>query len=146
MGRRLFFEDVDIGDSLPTLDFQFTPQAIHTLVRIWTPERGPTHFDSEEIAHQMGFRRPIVPSHLSMAYLSHVVLAWSDNVQLKRIDVICRQVLFDDDRVTCKGVVVDKVADNGEPLVYVDLYMENEGGERPLTGSARVLLPYRPQV
>ncbi|MBI3954185.1 MAG: MaoC family dehydratase N-terminal domain-containing protein [Chloroflexi bacterium] len=143
MAKELFFEDVEMGDPLPSLAFQFDPASIRALVDVWWPERGATRFDSEAEAHRDGFPRPIVPSHLSIGYLGNVVLAWAGNVRLAKLDSICRQVLFNNDHVTCQGFVVDKALQDGLPLVHADLYMESEQGERPLTSSALILVPTR---
>ena len=53
--KGLFFEDVEMGDGLPALALQFKPQNIAALVRVWTPDRGPSHFDSQAEATKGGF-------------------------------------------------------------------------------------------
>ncbi len=144
MGKTLFFEDINLGDVLPSLVRQASNEAVRAFVKVWTPDRGGSRFTDEGQAKRDGFPAPIVPGILSMSYLSQVVLAWADNVELEKLDVIYRGLILHGERLTCRGVVADKGMDGGRPLVHVDLYMEREGGERPLTGSARVLVPQRP--
>ena len=144
MGKALFFEDVSLGDVLPSLVRQPTEEIVKAFVKVWTPDRGANRFTDDVQAKRDGFPRTIVPGILSMSYLSQVVLTWADNVELQKLDVIYRGLVFHGERLACRGVVADKAMEGGLPLVHVDVYMEREGGERPLTGSARVLVPQRP--
>jgi acyl dehydratase len=146
VSKNLYFEDVNLGDPLPTLVRQPTTEMVQTFVKVWTPERGPSRFTDETVAKHDGFARPIVPGILSMSHLSQVVLAWADNIELRKLDVIYRGLIFHGERLTCKGLVADKVVEDGQPIVHVDLYMERDGGDRPLTGNATVLVPRRTKV
>ena len=44
------------------------------------------------------------------------------------------------------GIIVEKDERDGEYIVECDVYVENEKGERPVTGKATLLLPNRGQL
>lgn len=144
MAKSLYFNDVNLGDALPTLVRQPTPEAVRAFVKVWTPERGASRFTDDATAKADGFPKAIVPGILSMSYVSQVILGWADNLELRKLDVIYRGLIFHNEKLTCAGVVTDKQVQDGQPLIHVDLYMERENGERPLTASALVVVPQRP--
>ncbi len=53
------------------------------------------------------------------------------------------QLLTDDDVLNILALVTDTLEDNGRPTVKLDVYLENERGERPVQGTAIVELPKR---
>ena len=48
------------------------------------------------------------------------------------------------DTLNCTGLVTDTETEDGENRVIMDVYIENQKGERALQGTALVLLPNRP--
>src|SRR5919106_704287 len=46
-------------------------------------------------------------------------------------------------QLTCKGLIVEKHVRGSQNSIECDVFIENEHGDRPVTGSATVLLPPR---
>ena len=63
--------------------------------------------------------------------------------KLQFIDVSFRRPVQHDDRLQSQGLVTDTTEEDGRGVVKLDIYLENERGERPLQGTAAVELPRR---
>jgi len=139
-----YFEDVEPGDELEDW-WQATPEAViafgHTRHR--GPGGVPAQFmDPDGVSP--GFERPIVPGPMSLAILSRLVTDWmGPRGKLRRFRVDYRRPVYRDDRVRLLALVTDAEEESGRGLVKLDVYFENERGERPLQGVAVVELPRR---
>ena len=140
-----YFEDVEPGDEVEEW-WQATSEA----VRIFMTTRrgvvgGVPPFDDDE--PRPGFDRPIVPGPMSLALLARLVTDWMGPYgRLRSIDVDYRRPVYRDDRLRLVGLVTDTIAggdDSGGSTLKLDVYFENDRGERPLQGVAVVELPHR---
>jgi acyl dehydratase len=133
-----YLDDVEPGDEIEER-WQATPEAVRLYM---TTRRGAAGgvevlFDDDE--PRPGFDRPIVPGPMSLAVLTRVVTDWMGPLgRLRSIDVDYRRPVYRDDRVRVIALVTDIDA-----TVKLDVYFENERGERPLQGVAVVDLPRR---
>jgi acyl dehydratase len=138
------FEDVEPGDEFED-SWQATVEAVMAFGRTRHLEPGgvPAHFmDPESVSP--GFERPIVPGPMSLAILARMVTDWmGPRGRLRRFSVDYRRPVYRDDRVRLLALVTDAEEDGGHGIVKLDVYFENERGERPLQGVAVVELPRR---
>ena len=142
-----YFEDVDLGD-----EYEEETTATTEMVREYrslNPARGrgpgDGRFDSDEGARSIGLRAAIVPGSMSFSVISRLVSDWmGPEGRLHAIDVSYRRPVQQGDHLKLLALVTDASEEAEGPRVKLDVYLENERGERPLQGTAIVELPKRP--
>ncbi|MFQ5860918.1 MAG: MaoC family dehydratase [Dehalococcoidia bacterium] len=142
MGQRQVqqFGEVKVGGELGPVYKVPTEEAVALFCRAWG-NRGPNRFTDPEAARRVGLPYPLVPGIMSLAYLAHLLNQWAPNGQVKRLDVVFRQMVPHNQPITLVGVVTDKREEQGQGLVECDLYLQSQEGERLVGGKAVVFLP-----
>jgi len=91
------------------------------------------------VAIDLGFQR--------ICWLGHLVTNWmSDYGFLKKLSCRLQQFVRFGDTNWCKGKVREKKTQDGENLVMLDLFLENQHGETTATAEATVSLPGKSTV
>ena len=100
----------------------------------------PMHHD-DTIASQVG--NPSVFGHgmLTMGLAARVVKDWFGPEAIRRLQVRFAKQVWPGDVLTCRAVVTGKRDDDGEHLVDLDLVVENQNGDKAITGAATVAVP-----
>ena len=142
-GGALYFEEVEIGDEIGPVHRVVTDEQVHEFSNLRGPDRGPSRFTDAEVARREGLPGPIVPGSMTIAMISQLLTGWSPTVNLKKVDVVFRQVALHNVPLEIKGIVTDKRVADGEPQVDCDVFMESDAGARLVIGSATVALPRR---
>jgi acyl dehydratase len=75
---------------------------------------------------------------LTMGLAARVVKDWFGPEAIRRLQVRFSKQVWPGDVLTCRATVTGKRADGGEQLVDLDLSVENENGDKAITGSATV--------
>ena len=142
MGKQIYFEDIEVGTEIPSLQRQ--PNTV-TLVK-WagaTEDYYPIHFD-KDIALANKLPGVIVHGRLKAAYLGELVTNWiGDQGFLKKLSCNYRGMDLHSTLLTCKGRVTRTYTLDGENLVDADIWLQNEKGETTTPGTATVSLPSR---
>lgn len=140
-----YFEDVEPGDEF---NEHWTPtrEAVIGYLTVGNAEAGNTasRFTSDAEAQKIGMQKAIVPGAFSLCMATRVVTDWmGPSGTLHSIDVDFRRPVLHDDTLNILALVTDTHEDDGVPTVKLDVYLENERGERPVQGTAVVELPKR---
>jgi hypothetical protein len=143
-----YFDDVDLGDEFedawtPTMDQVLGYLGLEGDA-LGSGGPGDGRFTDPEGAKKLGFPKPIVPGAFSLSKLTKLVTDWvgtEGNVEF--VDVNFRRPVLHDDALKVLGLVTDTEDGEGSGTVKLDIYLENERGERPLQGVAVVELPRR---
>ena len=140
-GKAVYFEDVDIGDEITPLPMNPTRETIAAYVKACgiTEKR----FTDEAYAKSLGMASTIAPGNMGLAYLSRMLNDWAEGAILRKLEVRFRGFVKPGDQLTCKGLVVEKHAGGSDNAIECDVFIENENGDRPVAGSATVVLPTR---
>jgi acyl dehydratase len=95
----------------------------------------PMHHD-DTIASQVG--NPSVFGHgmLTMGLAARVVKDWFGAEAIRRLQVRFAKQVWPGDVLTCTATVTGKREEGGEHLVDLDLTVENQNGDKAITGSA----------
>ena len=113
MTKQIFYEEVVVGQSLPTLVKHPTPRQLV----MWAGASGEfseMHYD-KEFALSMGFPGIIVHGMLMTSFLAQVVTDWmGERGTLKKIKTSNRQFVLVDQDIPCKGTVTNKYLKGGE--------------------------------
>lgn len=142
-----YFDDVEAGDEIAPLVKEPTREQISAYLNVWGPlgRTGPGRFTDDAAARQEGLEGVIVPGNLSMAFLSQLLTDWAgERGQLRKLEVNFRRLIQPSDRLVCGGVVTDKELKEGEGQITADVFIDNQKGEKPIVGTALVILPTRP--
>ncbi len=93
-----------------------------------------------ETARAVGLPNVIAHGMLSMGFLGQLLTDWAGAGAVRRIAVRFSRMVHLGDRLTCRGVVQETLAQDGGWLVRLLVYAENEAGERVTEGDAEVFL------
>ena len=167
-----YWEDVQVGDELPpivrgplsmmdTMGFLVGCGRGHTHgVQLKAAVRHPSHFfrnpeagggveytgighHRESVAKDVGVPGIYDYGPQRSSWVASVVTNWmGDAGFLKRVKTELRRFNTMGDSTWCKGKVVKKYIENGYPLVDLEVWAENQRGEKTVTnGAATVILP-----
>jgi acyl dehydratase len=139
--RKLYFEQVKIGEELPAL--AKTPVDRVQLSRYAgaSGDFNPIHVD-EVYAKSIGMPSVYAPGMLIMGFLGQLVSDWGRGAQLRRYQVKFNKIVWPGDTVVCKGRVTDRWGEEGRYYAEVDVWAENQKGELVLKGQAAVQMFY----
>lgn len=135
----LSFDSVKIGDPLGPNEFHLSKDQVRAYAKttgMWVPR-----FTDDEAARKEGLPGMITPGNMSLAILSKLVTDWigASGAQLTRMGTTYRQPVMPDHTITLQGFVTDKNENNR--TAEMDIWLENEDGERLVIGTATVHFP-----
>ena len=139
---KVYFEDVQVGDALPTLmkgplqQIQLTRYAGASL------DFNPIHQD-EEFARAAGMGGVFAHGMLSMGFVAQALTDWAGAGTVRKLGVRFAALVRLKDTVTCAGRVIAKSEKDDVHLVELDVWAENQRGEKVVTGKATLALPSR---
>lgn len=146
MAEQPYFEDIEPGDEFEDTWLAETAQVVsYVEIQMGGNSAAGGRFTSQEGAEAVGMRKPIVPGVMSMCRLTKLVTDWMGiEGNLRFIDVDFRRPVEHGDNLRALGLVTDTDEEaGGSGVVKLDVYLENDRGERPLQGIAIVELPRR---
>lgn len=137
------FTSVEVGEVF-TEQYQPNGEDVDNFFALTNPDapRGSGRFADEAFAKSEGLAKPIIPGSLSIGLLSRLVTTWMGPTgNIRKLDVSYRRPVLHDDEIdaVCLVTHISPEADGG--VVELDIYLENRRGERPLQGTATVILP-----
>ena len=136
--------DVKVGDELPV--FVRQPGFHHwNRYAAVNDEFVPIHMD-DEAGRAAGYPSAFGQGNLQWAYLHDVVRQWmGDEGKIERISCSFRGANVKGQTVTARGRVtaVSAASEDGRRVVELEVWTENDAGERLAPGTARVSLPAR---
>ncbi len=139
---RLYAEDVNIGDELPPLVKGPIQQIQLTRYAGASGDFNPIHQD-DEFAKAAGMGGVFAHGMLSMGFVAQAVTDWAGAGRVHKLGVRFAGIVRLKDVVTCRGRVVAKSSKDDVNLVELELWAENQRGEKVVTGRATVGLPSR---
>jgi acyl dehydratase len=139
---KVYFEDVKVGDELPRLVKGPIQQIQLTRYAGASGDFNPIHQD-DEFARAAGMGGVFAHGMLSMGFVAQAVADWAGAGQVRKIGVRFAALVRLKDTVTCRGRVVATSQKDGLSLVEIDIWAENQKGEKVVTGKATVALPTR---
>ena len=136
-----YFEDIDIGDEIAELDICPTTADVVRFVDVARMQSG--RFTDDEYARQEGLPGAIVPGNMSLGFLSRMLTEFFPTGTLKELTTNFRATVPHNTALTCSGVVTEKQERDGEHIIFCDVMLSNDEGERYVQGTAQVALPSR---
>lgn len=130
------FEDVEFGEDLPSVEADVSLPNVKVFAKAAMMESD--RFTDHEAARAAGLPSAIVPGIMSQGILVALIHEWAPNAEVLKVDTIFRAPLQVDSKPIAKGVVTD--IDDETHVIEIDLTLENEKGETPVLGTAKIKL------
>lgn len=128
------YDDVKVGEER-TAVFPALTRTMFVKYAGASGDFNPMHHD-DTIAQQVG--NPSVFGHgmLTMGLAARVVKDWFGPEAIRRLQVRFSKQVWPGDVLKCTATVSGKREDAGQHLVDLDLVVENQNGDKAITGSA----------
>ena len=138
---KLYFEDIKEGDTLPPYTVKAGFMELNRFASA-NNEFVPIHMDPEFSKEQARLPDVIVMGNLKIAYIGNALTGWiGDDGWVRKIAVEYRRMDPVNSTLTATGVVREKRQEGDQNLVDLDVWVENDQGEKSTPGQATVVLP-----
>jgi acyl dehydratase len=129
---------IDIGQTLPTLVKEVAQRKIDA----YSTVRARSIHTDEAWARAKGFKAPLAQGMMSTAYVSEMMTTFlgAGFVKGGTLSMAFIKPVYAGDRLTVHGVVKEKRAEGAATRVVVDVWCENQDGEKTAVGTASGLL------
>ena len=138
----VYFEDVKVGDELPPLVKGPIQQIQLTRYAGASGDFNPIHQD-DEFARAAGMGGVFAHGMLSMGFVGQLVTDWAGAGQVRKLGVRFAGLVRLKDTITCRGRVLARSSKDDANLVDLEVWAENDKGDKVVTGKATVALPAR---
>ena len=140
MAKQVYFEDVKVGDELPSFWVDYDPTRIVLQVS-GSQDYNPAHHNVE-VARGDGRPDVFAQNSFLLSLCTRVVTDWQGEAGwLKKFRMEIRRMNLVGDRLTFKGKVTGKKAENGQNIIELDVWGENPRDGVSVPCRAEVLLP-----
>ncbi len=131
------FEALEPGDELEPVTIDLSSDFVreHAIAMDMNADR----FTNDERAKQEGLPGQITPGNMSLGLLSRTLLAWLPGSRLQRIGTTFRGLARAGVPAKVQAMITEK--DDDTRQVECDVWMENEGGDRLVVGTATLHFP-----
>lgn len=136
-----YFEDIEIGDEIEELEICPTTADVMRYVKVARMESG--RFTDDAYARKEGLQGAIIPGNMSLGFLSRMLTDAFPKGRLKALTANFRATVPHNIPLLCSGVVTEKQDKDGDHLLYCDVLLTNEDGDRYVQGTAIIALPRR---
>lgn len=130
------FEAIEFGESLPDFVPDVSLDNVKRFAKAASMMAG--RFIDHEEARQAGLPGAIVPGIMSQGILVALIHRWLPNANVLSVDTVFRATVLVDSHPIARGVVTDIDAETR--IIELDLMLQNEKGETPVVGTARITL------
>ena len=132
------FEELSVGDSIPSLTKEITQEVIDRWAEVST-DFNPLHVDPE-FAKKTRFGGTIAHGHIALSFLCEMMHrwlgpGWISGGKLGGIKFIAP--VRPGYTISIGGTITEKRVEAGENIVQADIFVENQDGERCVVGSAQ---------
>jgi acyl dehydratase len=139
---KVYFDDVKVGDELPPLVKGPIQQIQLTRYAGASGDFNPIHQD-DEFARAAGMGGVFAHGMLSMGFVAQAVTDWAGVGTVRKLGVRFAALVRLKDIVTCRGRVLAKSSKDDVHTAELEVWAENQRGEKVVTGKATVALPSR---
>jgi acyl dehydratase len=139
---KVYVEDVKVGDELPPLVKEPIKQIQLTRYAGASGDFNPIHQD-DEFARAAGMGGVFAHGMLSMGFVAQALTDWAGAGTVRKLGVRFAGLVRLKDTVTCRGRVLAKTSKDDTHEIEVEVWAENQRGEKVVAGRATVRVPSR---
>lgn len=140
MPKKIFFQDVNIGDSIPDLVKAPITETQLVMYSGASGDFNPIH-SVHSAGEKAGFGGIIAHGQLGMAFLGQLLTDWLGNSALTKMSVNFRGISKPGDVITCRGTITDKYSKEGKDYIDLEIAAKNQRGEVVISGTSTAFLP-----
>lgn len=136
-------KELEIGSAIEPRVYEITQEKINTYSRYAFHGKDTRNIHTDdEVARKAGLPRALAQGRYPVGYLSEYLLDFFERGWILggRIDVSLVKPIFPGDTITIRGVVRDKVSDGKFTRIILDVWLENQDGEKATVGTASGLV------
>jgi acyl dehydratase len=138
----VYWEEIEAGQEIPTFERKTDLMHWNRYAAI-NDEFVYIHMDPD-YAKSIGQPDVFGMGNLRLAYLHNMLRGWIGEAgDIKRVGCQYRALNFRDDVLTARGRITRKYVAQGDHLVDLEVWVENQKGENTCPGVATVRLPTR---
>ena len=134
----LDYNSIHEGDDLPAIERRTTRLGVIKFMAaswMWSEQ----FFYDADVAVAMGLEGPIIPGPYKHAILQQYLLRWLGRISgIRRLQVSHRRPDQHEGVLTLGGTITRKYEDDGHQLADLELFIDQESGERSVRASATV--------
>lgn len=129
---------IQVGDELPPLVKPIAQRQID----VYSGVRPRSIHSDEDWAHKKGFKTTLAQGMMSTAYVSQMMMRFLGGRYVRggSMSVAFIQPVYAGDTLTLRGVVKEKVPEDGRTRVVIDVWCENQDGVKTMVGTASGLV------
>ena len=127
-----------MGDTLPTLEKEISQRKID----VYSGVKPHSIHTDEAWARAKGFKAPLAQAMMSTAYVSEMMTRFlgAGFVKGGTLSMVFIKPVYAGDRLTVHGVVKERRPDGAGTRVVVEVWCENQDGDKTAVGTASGLL------
>ncbi len=133
------FAALNVGDELPSLTTEPVSRLTLALYATGSGDHHPLHLDQDYVRSK-GIPDVFAHGMLGMAYLGRLLTQWVPQGAIRSFGVRFTAITQVGERLVCTGKIVEKLVQNGENCVRLELTCANEAGEAKHKADAVVAL------
>jgi acyl dehydratase len=136
-------KDLEIGSLIELRVFEVTQEKINIYSRYAFHGKNTKNIHTDdEVAHKAGLPRALAQGRYPVGYLSEYLLDFFERgwIQGGRLDVALVKPIFPGDTITIRGVVREKVQEGKFTRIILDVWLENQNGQKATVGTASGLV------
>ncbi|RDE51260.1 MAG: dehydratase [Candidatus Accumulibacter meliphilus] len=133
------FDAINVGDEIPSLTTEPVSRLTLALYATGSGDHHPLHLDQDYVRSK-GMKDVFAHGMLGMAYLGRLLTQWVPQEAIRTFGVRFTAITWIGESMVCTGKVVEKLEQNGEKCVRLELTCANEQGEAKHKADAVVAL------
>ena len=133
------FNSVEVGTQLPPLLVPALSRAMLALYAGGSGDHVPLHIDTD-YARKAGMPDVFGHGMLTAAWLGRMLTGWVSQDRIRKLDLRFVGITHLYNEVSCSGRVVEKLEQDGERRVRVEIAATNQYGDKKVVGVALIAL------
>lgn len=143
MQPQVYFEDVEVGQEIPSLTKDVnTVNILMYVAAVWLMDR--IHFDNPYAVKRRGLPDIVAPGNMAGDYYAQLLSNWAgEKGRLRKIGLQFRNFMVPGNVLTCGGKITGKSVEDNKGRVDLELWIRNQDGVVCVPGKGVVELPMR---
>ncbi len=133
------FDSIEVGSELPPLAAPAVSRAMLALYAGGSGDHVPLHIDSD-FARKAGMPDVFGHGMLIAAWLGRMLTGWVSQERIRRLDLRFVGITHLYNQIGCTGQVLEKLEQDGERRVRVEIVATNQYGDKKVVGHALIAL------
>jgi acyl dehydratase len=133
------FASIEVGTQLPPFVAPALSRAMLALYAGGSGDHVPLHIDSD-YARKAGMPDVFGHGMFVAAWLGRMLTGWVSQERIRKLDLRFVGITHLYNQVSCTGTVVEKLEQDGERRVRVEIVASNQYGDKKVVGEALIAL------